>query len=416
MLDSVYDHHPEKVEKWLVPILVENIHWKLLCLFPKANVIVIYDSSETKFVLNHTTQLDCIRVFLSQYGKKFDVGSFYNIPWLSIYSHSNLVDIEPSDSVLFILKTAQLNVWKPKELIAKIKIRKDDLDSIKEDVMKITDPQRVADDMANFMVLEYPVLPISRSRYTGIHGKGINFILDPTECYKNPDFYIVNHSRKRKMVEALTDHKWFEDTAPIIQCSIDIKNSIMWDTELPIEPIQAYMSNFCTKHITEKGLTHVYIISLLDDQSTWRDPLIFERMILESLYDRVRRVTLCLITPSSRFIPKTIVPSEDYLKDDIIFQADHLSDIVILNDSIYQLKTHLYKINFLDIVLYESTESILREPFMSESIEQLFTVYYNDDNRKNVLQSQISLNICVNLELGEVQVPSKLMKSHQINQ
>jgi len=89
---------------------------------------------------------------------------------------------------------------------------------------------------------------------------------------------------------------------------------------------------------------------------------------------------------------------------------------VILNDSIYQLKTHLYKINFLDIVLYESTESILREPFMSESIEQLFTVYYNDDNRKNVLQSQISLNICVNLELGEVQVPSKLMKSHQINQ
>lgn len=305
-----------KFKKLIIPINVENIHWKLIVVSLKSRMLFMYDSMEINggFDVEYDSMAgaDHIRRFLNFYGSYMNYEPFITSPWLLV--SSGLYSEGQRDAVncgaYVLIATEAQYVVEEDCLVHDITVG-----SIKEE---------------RFLMQK----SIQRgSLVTPFLNRSINIRRSMIQKYERHESDIRDIKGKRivsiRQPSALSDP--FMDRQMVSAREKFLSNSIIWDSKLnrrsegkkhqPAKNIFAlrrdqfmwsrdsrlfkglqdsteeWLGRLVSRGLDDKG--HIWIISIIDDNAhTWRDHLVFERLILEQ-FSRKRpncKVHICVVS------------------------------------------------------------------------------------------------------------------------
>lgn len=102
----------EELDKLIIPINEDNVHWWLIVVFPKSHYIVVYDSFESSHSMltyQHLKKTSLVQTFLQIYGHKNELQHFMICPWVIVPINFKTIQIDSFNCAIFMLIAAEFN-------------------------------------------------------------------------------------------------------------------------------------------------------------------------------------------------------------------------------------------------------------------------------------------------------------------
>lgn len=329
----------EQLTKWIIPIHTGGIHWKLLVVLVQCHVFIVYDSLELRGDYDtepvNMREVDSVRFFIDVYAESCNVPKLANSPWLLL--RKNLYRTKQNDTVncgVYVLTMAELyaTTHLANAIFCDVVISNID---VKRMIMLDNFRNRNIQNLMSRHGITYnqigAIVHIGKPKSIlprRANGKHLRFLFDP----------LVRIDRERILVTARNKFYsntliWREklftksrDNTDITSLTVKQKkglsrNQLVWSMDEMLlsvlqEKTDIWFKKLINKYVDQK---EIWIVSIIDPTiHTWRDQLIFERMILELLSCMKKNVTvnLCIVYHGAKHITSLggglCIPLQDY--------------------------------------------------------------------------------------------------------
>jgi hypothetical protein len=390
----------ENMTKIIVPLNVENVHWKLAVLLVPARTIMIYDSLNIHKTLHHVYQCDLIRWFLRIYAKTFGVVSLLQSYWPCVADRSYALEQQDSSTCgIHMLVAAELNASRPKDVIYHVKIN-----VIMEEKFNITVNMRsetvgIELSARHIDYKRLPVTEIACKHKNSLVGSGsrcmhsYSFGGDSSSGTVSAKIY---RSRIKQLLKCKIDDK--------IVPSSKYHDCTVWDgTNAALKTVKERIEAVASRVVFSQDV--LYVLSYVDPREDM-DLMLVERILLHKVVElsKIKKIKMRLICRSIERLPENIrcqigaVRIEDqypmYTTETgrgfiSYYEEDEVTWMSALNDSIYSF-IRSFPRGCVDFILYPDWVSytgdlergyqshcdliILKNPAMLYNVKPIFNM------------------------------------------
>jgi len=306
--------HIESLKRWIIPINVDNIHWILAVIIIPSRMILLYDSfDEKQFHISeyrNMTTVDHIRMLFNMYGVVNNVPLLVNAPWTLLQRklyHTKQPDF--SSCGVFMLTVAEMHVnSQGRTLLHNVDLIK--AGSHRKRIMKNLSAKKIITGVDTNNVtcatIMTPSIPLSASRNASTNGRRVMCIHDPLLRPQRDRFLVtaIEKSKSNRILclsklDKIQDLSQTEKITNETLFGFSREHMIWTGSPQMLYTIRQSVKTWVGRFVSHRDShSDMCIVSVVDPTSArWRDPLIFERLILEHIYTAKPniRVHLCIV-------------------------------------------------------------------------------------------------------------------------